>query len=408
MTMAGDIVAVQQGRDAGEELRRAASRELDETAQRGRAAAAELAVRRATTSRELEETALAGREAEAELARLRGLVAAGLEAEARLLPALEALPAEPILSHLTARDLLRLRRVSRHFSARSVLTAELPALSIPGEAARQFLVGLPKHQRGWLPAYVDPERRQTAADKLWYIGEDLIFLQRMLVVEMLQMAPAFAVKHAEIELSPDGAVAIRGLGPADEADEGPYAVVPQIVAASSVRQIVAASSVPMEAGCHFAQFSIESGADEDGQVALDEESTGWAHIGVMRPKRSVLGPPSPVIEHDLNTADATCFYYTRNSMRTPYARQVPSHEWAGMTHEFNSDDSIGLKLDLDAGSMTVFVDGRLLGVMQAEGLSGPLCWAAVFEGPAGDRVHIGNDREECNDCEELESSVWGG
>jgi len=391
MTMAGDIAAVRQGRDAGQELRRAASRELEETALAGLAAAAELELRRAA-SRELERTALAGRAAAAELDRLRGLVAAGLAAEARLLPALEALPAEPILSHLTARDLLGLRCVSRHFYARSVRTAGLPALSIPAEAARQFLVGLPKHQRGWLPAYVDPERRFTAADKE---GEDLIFLQRMLGVEMLQMAPAFAVKHAEIELSPDGDVAIRRLGPPG-ADEGAYAGIHFW----GLHQIVAASSVPMEAGCHFAQFSIESGADEAGQLALEEENTGWAHIGVMRAKRTVLGPPSPVIEHALNTADATCFYYTRNSMRTPYA--VPGHEWAGMTHEFNSDESIGLKLDLDAGSMTVFVDGRLLGVMQAEGLSGPLCWAAVFEGPAGDRVRIGNDREDCNDCEELE------
>ena len=32
-------------------------------------------------------------------------------------------------------------------------------------------------------------------------------------------------------------------------------------------------------------------------------------------------------------------------------------------------------LDLDQGSMTVWKNGQQLGVMVAEGLSGPLCWA---------------------------------
>ena len=38
-------------------------------------------------------------------------------------------------------------------------------------------------------------------------------------------------------------------------------------------------------------------------------------------------------------------------------------------------DRIGLLLDLDQGSMTVWKNGEQLGVMRAEGLSGPLCWA---------------------------------
>ena len=38
-------------------------------------------------------------------------------------------------------------------------------------------------------------------------------------------------------------------------------------------------------------------------------------------------------------------------------------------------DRIGLLLDLDQGSMTVWKSDVKLGVMVAEGLSGPLCWA---------------------------------
>ena len=46
------------------------------------------------------------------------------------------------------------------------------------------------------------------------------------------------------------------------------------------------------------------------------------------------------------------------------------------------DDVVGLLLDLDAGSLTVFKNrSRLLGVMVAEGLSGPLCWAALLPPP---------------------------
>ena len=38
-------------------------------------------------------------------------------------------------------------------------------------------------------------------------------------------------------------------------------------------------------------------------------------------------------------------------------------------------DRIGKLLDLDQGSMTVWKNDENLGVMVAEGLSGPLCWA---------------------------------
>ena len=43
-------------------------------------------------------------------------------------------------------------------------------------------------------------------------------------------------------------------------------------------------------------------------------------------------------------------------------------------------------LDLDQGSMTIWKNDGKLGVMQAEGLSGPLCWAVVCG--KGDSVRI--------------------
>jgi len=43
-------------------------------------------------------------------------------------------------------------------------------------------------------------------------------------------------------------------------------------------------------------------------------------------------------------------------------------------------DRIGMLLDLDQGSMTLYKNDIRLGVMQAEGLSGPLCWSALLYG----------------------------
>jgi hypothetical protein len=43
-------------------------------------------------------------------------------------------------------------------------------------------------------------------------------------------------------------------------------------------------------------------------------------------------------------------------------------------------DRIGMLLDLDQGSMTVWRNEIKMGVMQAEGLRGPLCWAVELSG----------------------------
>ncbi len=49
-------------------------------------------------------------------------------------------------------------------------------------------------------------------------------------------------------------------------------------------------------------------------------------------------------------------------------------------------DTIGLLLDLDAGTLTVFKNGERMGVM-AKGLAGSYCWAAMLD-RTGDSVRI--------------------
>ena len=63
-------------------------------------------------------------------------------------------------------------------------------------------------------------------------------------------------------------------------------------------------------------------------------------------------------------------------MATAYVgRRFPGHsDWEGMQGA-KAGGRIGMLLDLDQGSMAVWRDEELLGVMVSEGLSGPLCWA---------------------------------
>ena len=65
-----------------------------------------------------------------------------------------------------------------------------------------------------------------------------------------------------------------------------------------------------------------------------------------------------------------CFYSTYAGVRCP-----GELDWEGMQEARELGDRIGMLLDLEQGSMTVWKNDVLLGVMQAEGLSGPFCWA---------------------------------
>ena len=50
-------------------------------------------------------------------------------------------------------------------------------------------------------------------------------------------------------------------------------------------------------------------------------------------------------------------------------------------------DRIGMLLDLDQGSMSIWKNGERLGVMQAEGLTAPFCWAVSLY-QSGDSARI--------------------
>ena len=86
--------------------------------------------------------------------------------------------------------------------------------------------------------------------------------------------------------------------------------------------------------------------------------------GVIRPGYDVEGGGG-----DAYDVDGHCFYFTSEAGRFP-----GDHSWEGMQHA-DPGDRIGMLLDLDQGSMTVWKNGEKMGVMVAEGLTAPLCWA---------------------------------
>ena len=224
-----------------------------------------------------------------------------------------------IASMLTApTDLVRLQLTCPRFADKVCGSSEM--LSIPEEAARLWLEGCTEQERGWAP------RRGLES-----------WLRLMHEVGVLRLPLAFGRAHAEITLSENGAVATMGAQ-----DRGGWRT--------------AASKVVMRSGCHYVQFTVLEGC---------------MMFGVVRPGWDVEGGV------DAEYVDGHCFYYTANGRFLRCFDGFNDYsDWEGMQHAQEQGDRIGMLLDLDQGSMTVWKNDERLGVMLAEGLRGPLCWAA--------------------------------
>ena len=229
----------------------------------------------------------------------------------------------------TAKDLLRLGLTSTRFTTKCIAAPSVssggrggPAaapemLSIPEEAARRWVAGCSEQECGWVP-------RRDCESWLCLVHE----------VEVLRLPLAFARAHGSLSLtlSENGGLATKSV---DDFDDR-----------------AVASKVVMRSGRHFAQFTMVYGA---------------CGLGVVRPGWDVEGGADAAED-----VDGHCFYmYSEVD-----GRRSPGYSaWEGR-QTAKQGDRIGMLLDLDQGSMTVWKNGALMGVMVAEGLSGPLCWAA--------------------------------
>jgi hypothetical protein len=189
--------------------------------------------------------------------------------------------------------------------------------SIIEEAACRWIASCTDQERGWVPR----RGRESWLGLMWEVES----LRRGAVV--------FGRSHATITLSEGGSRA---------------------TVSEKTEWHTAASKAVMRAGRHYAQFTVVS--------------SEAMFFGVIQPGWDVEGGM------DADSVDGHCFYYTYDGYRCPGFR-----DWEGMQGAQKEGERIGMLLDLDQGSMTVYKNDERLGVM-ATGLSGEYCWAVSMYG----------------------------
>jgi hypothetical protein len=228
------------------------------------------------------------------------------------------------------KDLLRLARACRRFATKCIAAPaahrnatsgggtaaaqQAEMWAIVEEAARQWVLSCTDQERGWVPR----RGRESWLGLMWE-------------VQSLRRGAVFGRSHGTITLSEGGALATRD-GVLDYAG------------------YTAASKAVMRVGRHYAQFTVVSGVD--------------MFFGVIRPGWDV-GQGGEYAHH----VDGHCFYSAYFGRRFP-----DGLSWEGLQRAKEEGDCIGLLLDLDQGSLTVYKNDERLGVM-ATGLSGEYCWA---------------------------------
>ena len=229
----------------------------------------------------------------------------------------------------TARDLLSLRLSCRRFNIRCIVAPSQPGrgcsgsaemLCIADEAARLWLAGCSEQERGWVP-------RRDLECRLGQVHE----------VELLRVPLAFGRAQALFTLSEGGAV-----------------------------------TATKTAGGYVLAGRGERGGDA-GRTTLRtvHDDTGQRHDLRRDPARLGRG-----WREGRTRSVWTATVSTTRAGGATYPTGIPSnHNWEGRQPAVEHGDRIGLLLDLDQGSMTVWKSDVKLGVMVAEGLSGPLCWA---------------------------------
>ena len=114
----------------------------------------------------------------------------------------------------------------------------------------------------------------------------------------------------------------------------------------------------MRSGRHFVQFTVTG----DAAVYFGAIRPGWGVEGDVMWNDDNEGAAHSVGGH--------CFYGTYDGWSFHLARK---QAWEGR-QAARSGDCIGMLLDLDQGSMTVWKDDVKMGVMVAEGLIGYLAY----------------------------------
>ena len=148
----------------------------------------------------------------------------------------------------------------------------------------------------------------------------------------------------------------------------------------------------LRAGKHYATFKVctESSYNADFNIGVTRPVAAYQIERLLREQRNI----SP-------------FYFSRNVGRRYYNKDGNIHcclynadngyvnfsDWSSMdrgrsyehsgiswegSESMSFDDEVGLLLELDEGTLSVYKNGRKLGVMK-RGLAGPYCWVATVQ-----------------------------
>ena len=128
------------------------------------------------------------------------------------------------------------------------------------------------------------------------------------------------------------------------------------------------------------------------------------YFGVIRPDWDVERGDGAEEEADAFDEDGHCFYSTGDGFRHP--AEGDADEWEGRQLAQDQGDRIGMLLDLDQGSMTVWKNGVKLGVMVAKGLNGPLCWAVVLDNGESARIASAPAPASPTEAELVAAKAW--
>eukprot|EP01046_Picozoa_sp_COSAG06_P023006 COSAG06_NODE_1811_length_8317_cov_7.969944_5_plen_332_part_00 len=212
-------------------------------------------------------------------------------------------------------------------SAAAAAAQQAEVWSIIQEAARRWIASCTEQEQGWVPR----RGRESWLGLMWEVES------------LRRRGAVFGRSHEDITLSAGGSVATNST-----TDLTGYC------------RPTTASKVVMRAGRHYAQFTAMS-VRRYGQVYAFAN-----RFGVIRPGWDVEGGKSAW------NVDGHCFYYTGSGSCCP-----GHHDWEGRQGAVEDGNRIGMLLDLDQGSMTVYKNDERLGVM-ATGLSGEYSWAAAL------------------------------
>lgn len=280
---------------------------------------------------------------------------------------LEVLADDSLLLHcaqqlVAATDLLHLALTCTRFAVRSVLPCsdliDEPASSvaptvakgpsqlgldsgwsIAEEAARRWINDCSEQERGWVP-----QRGQS-------------WLSLMREVEVLRRPLVIHRAHPSYSIAESGTLV-------------------QLCVDNTGEHWRAAATQPrMRAGRHCAEFTVVEGDS--------------MHFGVIRSSWDVVCG-ADASGQDAAAVEGHCFYNTFTGFGMPgYHRWWNEAEADGTSPYANKGDRIGLLLDLDQGSMSVYKNDKCLGVMAELDSAGEYCWAVSLGNEEGDSARIG-------------------